>query len=43
MLIENPDLRQRMGLNGIETVEREYSLAVTSEKFLKVIQGLYKG
>jgi len=43
MLIENPDLRQRMGLNGIETVEREYSLAVTSEKFLNVLQGLFGG
>ncbi len=39
-LIENPELRQRMGSRGIETVEREYSLAVTSEKFLIVLQGL---
>jgi len=43
ILIQNPDLRQRMGFNGIEAVEREYSLAVTSEKFLKVLQGLYGG
>jgi glycosyltransferase involved in cell wall biosynthesis len=42
-LIQNPDLRQRMGFNGIEAVEREYSLAVTSEKFLNVLQGLYRG
>lgn len=43
MLIQNPELRQRMGLKGIDTVEREYSLAVTSEKFLNVLQGLYRG
>jgi glycosyltransferase involved in cell wall biosynthesis len=39
-LIENPDLRFKMGLKGIETVEREYSLAVTSEKFFQVLQNL---
>jgi glycosyltransferase involved in cell wall biosynthesis len=42
-LIENPDLRRRMGFHGIEAVEKEYSIAVTSEKFLNVLQGLYKG
>jgi glycosyltransferase involved in cell wall biosynthesis len=42
LLIEDPDLRQRMGLNGIETVEREYSLSVNSEKFLRVLQNLYQ-
>jgi len=42
-LIEDPDLRQRMGLRGIETVEKEYSLTVTSEKFLKVINRLSQG
>jgi glycosyltransferase involved in cell wall biosynthesis len=39
-LIQNPDLRLRMGLKGIETVEGEYSLTVTSEKFLQVLQSL---
>ena len=39
-LIENPDLRRQMGLKGIETVERGYSLAVTSEKFFGVLQSL---
>jgi glycosyltransferase involved in cell wall biosynthesis len=39
-LIQNPDLRLQMGLKGIETVEREYSLTVTAEKFLGVLQGL---
>jgi len=39
-LIQNPDLRYQMGLKGIETVERGYSLAVTSEKFFQVLQSL---
>jgi glycosyltransferase involved in cell wall biosynthesis len=39
-LIQNPNLRLQMGLKGIETVEQEYSLTVTSEKFLQVLQGL---
>ena len=39
-LIQNPDLRQQMGLKGMETVEREYSLAVVSEKFFQVLQNL---
>jgi glycosyltransferase involved in cell wall biosynthesis len=42
-LIQDSDLRQRMGLKGIDTVEREYSLAGTSEKFLNVLQGLCGG
>jgi len=43
VLIQNPDLRYHMGLKGMETVEREYSLAVTSEKFFQVLQGLVRG
>ncbi len=43
ILIQNPDLRQRMGLNGIGTVEEQYSLSVVSEKYIKVLQGLYSG
>jgi glycosyltransferase involved in cell wall biosynthesis len=39
-LIQNRELRQRMGSNGIETVEKDYSLSHTSEKFLMVIQNL---
>jgi glycosyltransferase involved in cell wall biosynthesis len=42
-LIQNQELRYRMGLKGIETVEREYSLAVTSEKFFQVLQSLDRG
>jgi glycosyltransferase involved in cell wall biosynthesis len=39
-LIQNPDLRLQMGLKGIETVERGYSLTVASEKFFEVLQKL---
>ena len=42
-LIQNRDLRYQMGLKGIETVEREYSLPVISEKFFQVLQGLDRG
>ncbi len=42
-LIKDRDLRKRMGLHGIETVEKGYSLAVTSEKFLKVLRNLLQG
>jgi glycosyltransferase involved in cell wall biosynthesis len=42
-LIQNPDLRLQMGLKGIETVERKYSLAVTSEMFFHVLQSLGRG
>ena len=41
-LIQNPDLRHQMGLKGIETVERQYSLAVTSEMFFGVLQSLLR-
>jgi glycosyltransferase involved in cell wall biosynthesis len=43
ILIQNSDLRERMGLNGISKVEKEYSLSVTTEKFLKVLQDLCGG
>ena len=42
-LIQNQELRYQMGLKGIETVEREYSLGVTSEKFFHVLQSLDRG
>jgi glycosyltransferase involved in cell wall biosynthesis len=43
VLIQDEGLRHRMGLKGIETVEREYSLGVTSEKFFRVLQSLDQG
>ena len=43
ILIQNPELRYQMGLKGIETVEKEYSLTVTSEKFYQVLQSLVRG
>jgi len=42
-LIQNRDLRYQMGLKGIESVEGEYSLAVTSEKFFLALQSLGRG
>jgi glycosyltransferase involved in cell wall biosynthesis len=39
-LISDPELRARMGREGIETVERGYSLSVASEKFYEVLQSL---
>ncbi len=42
MLIQNPELRYQMGQKGIERVEQEYSLSVTSEKFFNVLQSLVR-
>ena len=42
-LIQDRELRQRMGLQGISTVEEGYSLTVTAEKFLKVLGDLLQG
>ncbi len=40
-LIENPDMRMKMGLAGRKAVEEKYSLSVNAPKFLKVIQDVY--
>ena len=42
-LISNPALRLKMGREGIETVEKGYSLSVNSEKFFQVLQSLSRG
>ena len=42
-LITRPEMRQEFGLKGIETVERGYSLAVTSEKVLQILRRLNDG
>jgi glycosyltransferase involved in cell wall biosynthesis len=39
-LIQDKELRRRMGAKGIETVEQGYSLSVASEKFYKILQNL---
>jgi glycosyltransferase involved in cell wall biosynthesis len=41
-LIQDRGLRRKMGLEGIATVEEGYSLTVTAEKFLKVLENLTK-
>ncbi len=43
VLIQDERLRHQMGLKGIEMVEREYSLAVTCEKFFQVLESLDRG
>lgn len=40
-LLKDPELRQKMGASGIETVEQGYSLAVTAKKFFGVLRNLY--
>ncbi len=42
-LIQNPELRRQMGVKGIETIEKGYSLSVTSEKFYNILQSLQGG
>ncbi len=37
-LIQDPTLRQRMGTKGIETVERGYSLGVTSQTLISLLR-----
>jgi glycosyltransferase involved in cell wall biosynthesis len=42
-LIHHPEMRQEFGLKGIETVEKGYSLSVTSEKLLQILRRLSDG
>ena len=42
VLIQDETLRHEMGVKGIGTVEREYSLSVTSKKFFDVLQDLFR-
>jgi len=42
-LIQNPELRRQMGVKGIETIEKGYSLSVTSEKFYNILKSLQGG
>ncbi|MFH1478576.1 MAG: glycosyltransferase family 4 protein [Candidatus Omnitrophota bacterium] len=41
-LIEDPGLRQRIGINGRKTIEEKYSLEVNFEKFLNIIKEFKK-
>jgi len=42
-LIENPGLRERVGLEGRKRVERDYSVKFNAERFLEVINETHKG
>jgi glycosyltransferase involved in cell wall biosynthesis len=39
-LIESPELRDKMGLEGRKKVEQKYSLQVTAPKFIEIIQSV---
>lgn len=39
-LIQSQELRRRMGMKGIEVIEREYSISVTAETFYNVLRSL---
>ena len=41
LLIEDPQLRERIGFTGRKTVEEKYSVKVNASKFLSVIQRVY--
>jgi len=43
LLIENPELRKKIGLAGRKTVEERYSVKVNAPRFLKVLQFVYHG
>jgi glycosyltransferase involved in cell wall biosynthesis len=42
LLIENPQLRQRIGLAGRKTVEERYSVKVNVPKFLEILHNVYR-
>ncbi len=42
LLIENPELRQKIGLAGRKTIEERYSVQVNAPTYLKIIEKVYK-
>ena len=42
-LIDDPELRRRMGVKGRETVESKYALDVSSVRLVKLLRGLVAG
>jgi glycosyltransferase involved in cell wall biosynthesis len=42
MLIENPGLREKLGIVGRKTIEERYSLNINSPKFLEVLKRVYE-
>jgi len=41
LLIENPELRQRLGMAGRKTVEERFSVKVNAPKYLEILQKVY--
>lgn len=42
LLIENPELRRRLGMAGRETVEELYSVKVNAPKYLEILKMVYE-
>ncbi len=43
LLIENADARKKIGLSGRKTIEKKYSLAIASDKLLKILNTIVLG
>lgn len=42
LLIENPELRRRLGMAGRKTVEEKYSIKVNAPKYLEILKKVYE-
>lgn len=42
LLIENPELRKKIGLAGRKTVEKKYSVNVNAPRYLEVLRSVYE-
>lgn len=42
ILIEYPELREKMGMAGRKTVEEKYSVKVNAPKYLEVLRKIYE-
>ncbi len=42
LLLENPDLRKRIGQTGRKTIEKRYSVQVNAPTYLKIIEKVYE-
>lgn len=42
LLIENPDLRRRLGMAGRKTVEERYSVKINAPKYIEILKNVYE-